>query len=192
MAIEHINRRGDTYYLHEGKTKTGKPKYFFSRKRDGILATAIPAGFEVYEDPESRVTLRKILPRVVTDEEVSTVERGVRNLAKQPHFVIDVKGHSIVVHLADNSADAIQDVLFSRLGIQPNSFHLQALQRFTRYSPMMRFTLVDEENRHFSVDRWCFKGSIDDWLPLMDFGDLKSLVAKYCPHLGRESFYELF
>ena len=33
MAIEHVNRRGDTYYLHEGRTRTGRPKFFFSLRR---------------------------------------------------------------------------------------------------------------------------------------------------------------
>src|SRR5438552_6407907 len=77
MGIEHVNRRGDTYYLHEGRTKTGKPKYFFSRKRAGTLAAALPAGYEVYENPNAQVFLRKTLPKLVTDEEVATVERGV-------------------------------------------------------------------------------------------------------------------
>jgi hypothetical protein len=159
MAIEHVNRRGDTYYLHEGKTKTGKPTFFFSRKREGALAEAIPPGFEVYENPNAQVFLRKALPRLVTDEEVATVERAVRKQGKLTSFVIDVKGKSIVIHLG--------------------------------YSPMMRFTLVDEQRRVFAVDRWCFLGSIDDWFPLSGGGDLERQVAKYCPHLGRESFYEL-
>jgi hypothetical protein len=54
MVIEHINRRGDTYYLHEGRTKTGKPKYFFSRNRAGTLADSVPNGFEVYESPNAQ------------------------------------------------------------------------------------------------------------------------------------------
>jgi len=56
---------------------------------------------------------------------------------------------------------------------------------------MMRFTLVDGKARRFAVERWCFLGSIDDWFPLSGGGDLKGLVARYCPHLGQESFYEL-
>jgi hypothetical protein len=31
MSVEYINRKGDVYYLHVGKTRTGKPKFFFSR-----------------------------------------------------------------------------------------------------------------------------------------------------------------
>src|SRR5207248_10376985 len=68
------NRRGDTFYLHEGRTKTGKAKFFFSRKREGTLAGAVPAGFEVYENPNAQVFLRKALPGLVTDEEVAAVE----------------------------------------------------------------------------------------------------------------------
>ncbi len=36
MSIEYVNRRGDKYYLLQGKTKTGKPKYYVSRKPDGV------------------------------------------------------------------------------------------------------------------------------------------------------------
>jgi hypothetical protein len=30
-VFAHTNRMGVTYYLHEGRTKTGKPHYFFAR-----------------------------------------------------------------------------------------------------------------------------------------------------------------
>ena len=30
-ALAYTNRKGDTYYLHGGKTKTGKPRYFFAK-----------------------------------------------------------------------------------------------------------------------------------------------------------------
>lgn len=60
MAIKYINRREDTYYLHEGKTKTGKPKYFFSMKKDGVLVDPILAGYEIYENPNAQVFLRRI------------------------------------------------------------------------------------------------------------------------------------
>jgi hypothetical protein len=70
MAIEHINRKGKTYYLHEGKTKTGKPKYFFSMKSEGNLVNKMPEGYEIYENPNAQVFLRKIQPQIVTPEEV--------------------------------------------------------------------------------------------------------------------------
>ena len=35
MAITYTNRKGKTYYLHEGVTKKGKPRYYFSLKDEG-------------------------------------------------------------------------------------------------------------------------------------------------------------
>ncbi len=191
MGIEHVNRRGDTYYLHQEKTKTGKPKFFFSRKQQGTLAEAIPDGFEVYENPNAQVFLRKALPRLVTEEEIAIVEGGVRKYASVSHFLIDVKEESIVVHLANEDTSFLEDHALNRFGLMPGSVVSRSMERFLSYLPMMRFTLVDEQNRRFAVDRWCFRGSIDDWFPLSGGGDLEKLVAKYCPHLGRESFYEL-
>jgi hypothetical protein len=191
MAVEHVNRRGDTFYLHQGQTKTGKPKFFFSRKREGTLAEGIPAGYEVYESPNAQLFLRRIIPRVVTDEEVAVIERGVRELAGLTYYIIDVKGNSIVIYLANENVAFLEGNLFNSLGLTSGSGLAGKIQRLLSYSPMMRFTLVDEAERRFSVERWCFLGSIDDWFPLAGGDDLKRLVAKYCPHLGKESFYEL-
>ncbi|KKM87650.1 hypothetical protein LCGC14_1266760 [marine sediment metagenome] len=55
MLVTYINRKEDIYYLHKGKTKTGKPKYFFSKKRNGDLVEKIPDGYEIYENPNAQV-----------------------------------------------------------------------------------------------------------------------------------------
>ena len=58
----------------------------------------------------------------------------------------------------------------------------------------MRFTLVDEKDRAFRVQRWYFRGSIDRWIDLWEAiseGKLSDLVKTFCPHIGRESFFEL-
>ena len=59
---------------------------------------------------------------------------------------------------------------------------------------VMRFTLADEDERTFRVQRWCFRGSIDRWIDLRASegnGKLSDLVKKFSPHIGRESFFEL-
>ena len=65
---------------------------------------------------------------------------------------------------------------------------------YRNYLKVMRFTLVDEKDRTFRVQRWCFRGSIDQWIDLWmsgSEGKLSDLVKKFCPHIGQESFYEL-
>lgn len=190
MAIEHINRRGQTYYLHQGKTKTGKPKYFFSMKSEGNLVNTIPKGYEIYENPNAQVFLRKIRRQIVTPEEVAIVRDRVKRYAKVEHCIVDVKGQHIVVYLCDQNMDALTAI--TSMGVGSNTAQMQeTLLRSVTYSPMMQFVLADEKTREFGVERWCFRGSVDDWIMLDSDRDLKALVKKYAPHLGQESFYEL-
>ena len=58
MPVTHTNRRGQTYYLHAGTTRTGKPRYWFSTKAEGELVDPIPEGHEVYENPDAQGFLR--------------------------------------------------------------------------------------------------------------------------------------
>ena len=51
MPITYMNAKEQTYFLHRDSTKMGKPKYYFSMKREGHLAESIPEGFEIYENP---------------------------------------------------------------------------------------------------------------------------------------------
>ncbi|BAY81550.1 hypothetical protein NIES267_10270 [Calothrix parasitica NIES-267] len=59
MAVEYLNRKGQKYYLHQGTTKTGKPKYFFSMKSEGNLVKKIPDSFEIYENPNAQVYIKE-------------------------------------------------------------------------------------------------------------------------------------
>ncbi len=190
MAIEHVNRKGKTYYLHQGKTKTGKPKYFFSMKSEGNLVNTIPKGYEMYENPHAQVFLRKIQPQIVRPTEVESVQAGVKRYAKVEHFIVDAKGKHIVVYLCDQNMDALMSL--ASMGLGGNIARMQeTLLRSATYSPMMRFVLEDEETREFGVERWCFRGSVDDWIMLDRSHDLQTLIKNYTPHLGQESFYDL-
>jgi|SRR5208283_4273367 len=190
MTIQHVNRHGKTYCLHQGKTKTGKPKWYFSMEPEGDLAECIPAGYEIYEKPNAQVFLRKIVPTLVTKEEVAAVEDGVRNRAGLTAFIVEAKKDTIIVHLAEDHGDALARI-GGLMGLGSLDRLFPDLRYSSTYLPMMKFILVDEKSRRFHVERWCFKGSIDDWFPLMGSGTLSQMVAKYTPHLGKESFFQL-
>src|SRR5438105_10944484 len=81
VPITHTNAKGKTYYLHQGTTKTGKPKYYFSMESNGELAESIPEGFAIYENPNAQVFLRRIPPKIITDVERQVVEDGMRKYA---------------------------------------------------------------------------------------------------------------
>ncbi|MCT7957156.1 hypothetical protein [Laspinema palackyanum] len=188
MALKYTNRRGQTYFLHQGTTKTGKPKYYFSLKPKGNLINVIPDGYEIYENPNSQVYLRKIKPKLFSDRELETVEQGIKQYSKVKNFIIDVKDKSIIIYLPDQDVDNLSDILSELGGRDISSRHIETL---LTYGPMMRF-LRRKDSKKFWVQRWCFRGSVDDWIDLAAGEDLESLVKKYAPHLGQESFYELY
>src|SRR6266436_9947375 len=105
VPITHTNAKGKTYYLHQGRTKTGKPKYYFSMESEGHLAEDIPVGFEIYENPNAQVFLRRIPPKLITDEERQVVEDGMRTYAEVQDYKIDVKGNALVVYTPHQSVE---------------------------------------------------------------------------------------
>jgi hypothetical protein len=93
--VSYTNRRDQTYYLHRSTSKTGRPSYHFSMKRDGELAETVPEGYEIYK-------------------------------------------------------------------------------------------------REFIAQRYCYLGSIDDWIDIGSPDTLQNLVKTYVKHLGQDSYFELF
>ena len=59
------------------------------------------------------------------------------------------------------------------------------------YSPMMQFELIDDEERSFVVNRYCYFGSVDDWITISSPGPLDELVPQFVCHLGEDSYYDL-
>jgi hypothetical protein len=190
MTIEYLNRRGQKYYLHQGQTKTGKPKYFFSMKLDGVLIDTIPQGYEIYENPNAQVFLRKIPPQWITPEEIAIVRQGVKQYAQLEYFLVDVKDRNIIVYLSDQNVDELSEMLSFTYSTN-STYAKTVLIRSLTYSPMMQFVLQGYEPRHFVVQRWCFRGSVEGWMTLAHSDSLSALVKEYGCHLGKESFYDL-
>lgn len=189
MSIQHVNRKGQTFYLHQKTTKKANLKYFFSMKRDGELAESIPHGFEVYENPNAQVFLRKIQQKMITDDEIAIVEKGMREFARLPYGRVDVKKDIISVFVPDQNVGRLSEAFSFAL----NDRKMQdAFSQAITYSAMLRFVLVDEAKRLFATQRYCFLGSVDDWIDIGESNTLPKLVKRYVKHLGQDSFFELF
>ena len=193
MAITYINRKQKTYYLHQGKTKLGNPKYFFSMKSDGTLVEMIPEGFEIYETPNAQVFLRKIPTKVITEEEVSIVENGMDQYSEMEHFQVEVKKKTISIFTPNEDASALFKLFASTALIYGRG--AQEIQELVTqsltYADNLRFTLVDKQKRLFQTERYCYRGSIDAWIEVGTIGPLTKLVKTYVKHIGQDSFYDL-
>jgi hypothetical protein len=193
MAITYTNAKGQTYFLHHGHTKTGTPTYYFSRRSEGQLAESIPERFEIYENPNTQVFLRRIPPKLITEEERQIVVDGMHRYASVEAYRLDVKGKAIVIYLPDQDRDTLTR-MFREYPATPAEQEriMKVLQQQLYYSPMLQFILVDEHRRLFAVQRYCFRGAIDDWITIGMPNTLATGVSTFVKHLGKESYFELY
>lgn len=190
MVLTYENRRGDTYYLHQGLTKKGNPRYIFSRQKDDKVLKTITRGYEIYENPNGLVFLRKIQPKIFSNEEIAIVENGIRDYADLEFYKVDVKGNAIIIFLPLQDVDAIKEVASLSSLKTPEQINDLILKCIT-FGPEMQLILTDKEKRLFSLKRYCYRGATDHWLTLETSSDLESLAKKYFKHLEKESFFDL-
>ena len=191
MPIEYVNRKGQRYYLHAGETKTGKSKYFFSMSESGTPMDTIPPGFEIYENPNGQVFLRKALPKLISDEELEIVEREVRRFAHLKDSRLDRKLEVLTVYVVDQSETLFEDLrLMGEWNGRANIDDV--LSRFRTYSPKLQFVLLDSEKRIFQARRYCYRSFVDDWMYIGAPGTIAALTREYIKHLKQDSYYELF
>ncbi len=193
------NRKADTYFAHVKQTKTGALTYYASKTRDAAKAVALPTEFEFYESPTAAVSIRRRLFSDITDVEHAAVGLAVAELCTVALDTVklDRTKSSLVVWLADEPFTAQDEAC----GMTPNKTVFPLLfassrLRHMQFKAMLRFTPVSpretkaQANRQFLAERYCWRGSVDDWIPIGS-GSLNQLLRKFIPHLGKISFYEL-
>jgi len=75
--VKYTNYKGNRYYLYEGVTRKGNSKYWFSKSIEGKMVDDIPEGFEIYEEPNGMVYLRKIQSKLITNEEIEIIKDSI-------------------------------------------------------------------------------------------------------------------
>jgi hypothetical protein len=201
MTVQYTNRIGKTYYLREGKTKTGKSRYFFSSQQDGKgeMVEHIPEGYEIYEHPgNAQVFLRKKRPKLITDIEKHLVEKHTEQLTRSKRYLVDCKDEYITIYESDADIGELKNIFGDVLKHTPLRSGMNADEAMNalvgaanqHYTAMLRFHLVDKERRTFVAERFCFLGAIDDWIFLGGPVDLKKLAGRYIKLLGKEEFFD--
>jgi hypothetical protein len=192
MPITHKNCHGQVYYLHEGKTKTGKPKYFVSMKSEGNLPEAMPTGFEIYERPGGMVYVRKIPQTPILPHELKYVQDKIAPLGAKIAEREYAEWHAELdeVVLSPIKRLILGSCVHTRYEAEIRGKEIIIYEVKGDGRPMMKFVLDNEETRVYSVYSWCFRDGIDGWFSLFSSGQLRDLVDQYCPTLGTDRFYE--
>ena len=185
MKLRYKNFKGKTYFVRQSRTKTGKIKYICSTKESDSDLEALPDGMDFYENAIGLVSIREKLISRITGEEFQLVQTECKRLAA-PHFVrFELSEDAISVH----SAKRIDLSMFGLLGKSSDDGTYDYLTYSSFITPCLRFTLVDEKKRTFSVERMCFMGAEDEWY-FLECGKLADLVRKYAPHIEKESMFD--
>lgn len=194
MESGYVNRRGDRYYVFQGQTKTGKPKYYASKSetsKNGQRIAALPEGFEIFENPaNARVTIRRRKTSQIVEAERELIEQLVIELSACSHTQTIIDGNRIVVYTTDSDLDSAAARLAKVFGCSLEKA-AECIARTTNYDAELRFTLVDADERLYTAERFCYRSSIDDWIWLDGPAPLESLARRLVPHLGKDSFFDL-
>jgi hypothetical protein len=137
--------------------------------------------------------LRRIPPKIITDEECQIVEEGMRTYAEVKDYKVDVRGNALLIYTADQDMETLAAIVCNpHASREENTRRMTLLRQGIHYSPMLVFQLIDAQRRTFQTQRYCFLGSVDDWIEIGKPGKLTQLVKRYVKHLGQDSYVELW
>jgi hypothetical protein len=198
MTVSYTNRKGVTYTLYRGQTRTGKPRYYFGRHNQGQgePVSEIPPGYTISESVNGVVSLVKDHPALILPEEVAAVEAAVQHHPKARRYRVAVKGKRIEVYeqVGPDYNELVSELRIPGLSRPGLAEELRELEeRHAQYTSVLRFTLLDPQQRQFGSERMCYLGSIDGWLELHGHtGPVSELARALIPTLGTDQFYELW
>jgi hypothetical protein len=197
MPVTYINRKGVTYTLCRTTTNTGKARYVFVRDPTGReTVEAIPTGWEIQESVNGIVSLAQAREHHLLPAEIAAVEAALDDHPQAHTYRLDVKPERLVIYeRVGTGTDALLEAVAAYSGIAVPSDLKQRLrddmERYSRFTPILRFILNDTETRDFRAERWCFWGRIEDWI-FVDSGKLADLAETLIPTLGTDALFDLY
>lgn len=205
-ALHYTSRSGTSWFLHQGATKTGRPKYYVAKSIGPGAIPAMPAGFEFSESVNGVVSVRRVnnRPKPVDDADVELVLREVARHTHLRYYRVAAGRTEIVIH---EPVGALSDSGFQRLASMlghlrslPES-HLSEIRGRARYTPVLKFVAETavrapgvpsgpSEPRTYSVRRMTYRGDGGWSYPLAD-GPLHNLVRDFVWRIGTDRFFDL-
>ncbi len=193
MPITYTNRKGVTFYLCQGVTKTGKTRYYFARQPKDEPVQEIPAGYLIRESVNGVVSLAKSQPDVIEPREVAVVEQMLHRHPHASNYRVNVKRNMIEVYerVGPDAGVLLQIFAKNGLGIGIRERIETDLEQHSRFEPVLRFILANAQERTFAVERMGYSGR-GGWLDVFASGKIEPLARRWVPRLGTTALFESF
>lgn len=181
MALEYVNRKGQSHYLKSAITKNGKERYYIvkdiAKFNPNELVLDLPRGYEFYEMPdEAQVVIRKILVSNITIEDLEAVDYVMRNHKTAKDYLLDKDKNGITVYLGHLVLEDCDD-------------DVAQLKHYQSYNFELRFEKV---NKVYKAQRFCSISRYYGWITMETNEDLAYLAKKYCFHINKESLLKFW
>ncbi len=190
MPIQYTNDKQQLYTLYQKPNKRGTLRYYFSQKPSAgaIPVETLPPGYEIYENVNGQVFLRKHKPALITAAERQLTESILQQVGHIKYYKIDIKGTLLGIYTPAADVDRLVGLMTT---INPYAEVESVILRNTQWEETMRFELIDADTRIFQALRYCYLGGIDDWIEIGAPAELAQVLQEFVPHIGQESDYEL-
>ena len=192
MPITYTSRKGFTYYLCQGVTKTGKPRYYFAREPKDAPLDHIPEGYAISESVNGIVSLSKAQASQLREDEINAVKAAVARHPQSRKYRVNVRPNRIEIY---DSVGPDAATIIANLGplipipLGTASRLSTEMDRYAQFTPVLRFTLIDADARTFEAERMCYLGSIDDFIHI-GYGPLEPMASDIIATLGTDEFFE--
>jgi hypothetical protein len=189
-GLSYTNRHGRRYYLHAGRNKTGKLRYFVAKSPGAGRLDTMPDGYEFAESTNGVVSVRRIDrrgPQIPEwDVEIVCVEMA-RHGRLRYHRVECVRGE-IVIFEPFSELMTLDAEHVRRSGIRSNESALDHLATHTRYAPVLKFVPCGSGDN--AVHRMTYRGE-GGWSWSLAHGSLVELVGGFVGKIGTDAFFDL-
>jgi len=177
-------------------TKTGKLRYYFAREPKERSPDQIPKSYWISESVNGIVSLVKDRPQLITPQEVASVEAILARHPKGRDYRVAVQKNQIVIYERLGPDMETLSAIFGNIGaLQSDTVKMnlqEQLDKMARFSPILRFILIDPEERKFNAERWSYLGNVEDCIDIGESGRIDYLARCLIPKLGTDDFFELF
>ncbi len=190
-AIE--NSKKQSYFIKSKKTKKGNTTYYMTKKEDETCLDEVPVGYEVFEKYDSGVLfIRKKQKSMFDLKEINCIKTNLNKNDALIDYRLSINGKEMAIYIAEKERNnrllgSLMEPFFTKTQID----HFKSIRK--TFEESMRIIIHENKSeKEFEVQRYCYRGSVDDWITVGVESDIKKIRDGYLIHLGRDSYFELW